>query len=458
MANPPKTRTGASTTDVLVVGGGLAGLCAARELRKAGASVVVLEARDRVGGRTCTVQHEGRAVDLGGQWFGTTQDRVASLAQELGVDSYSQYDAGRSLLEFGGKVRSYKGTIPSLPLHALADLQWMIIRVDRMARSVPLGRAWEAKKAAQWDSTSVEAWKHRYVRTKGARASLDVAVRSIFSAEPRDLSVLYFLHYVNSAGGLMPLVDVRGGAQEFRFVGGAQTLSSRMAEALGDSVVLEAPVEAIEQGPDGVRLQTAKGSFAARFAVIAVPPHLAVRIRFEPALPALRDQLSQRMPLGSSIKFFAFYDRPFWREQGFSGEWVSNDSIVSLAFDASPRDGTVGALVAFVLGDQARQWTDRPAAERRQAILSCLARAFGPAAAEPVSTLEKDWNQDPWTRGCSVGLFATGGWTSFGSALRAPCGRLHWAGTETASRWMGFMDGAIESGQRAAVEVLERLS
>ncbi|HCP47342.1 MAG TPA: hypothetical protein DIU15_14970, partial [Deltaproteobacteria bacterium] len=233
--------------DVLVVGAGLAGLTAARALLAQGVSVQVLEARDRVGGRTMSQTRGEDVLDLGGQWFGPTQRRIAALARDLGVGSFAQYSTGRSMLEFDGRTRSYKGTIPNLPVHALLDLQKTITMIDRAARGVPLGRAWEARKAAGWDRMSVEDYKQRKVLTRGARASLDVAVRSIFSAEPHEISFLYFLHYVHSAGGLMPLCDVEGGAQQDRFSGGAQQICDRMAADLGDVVALGTPVRKVHQ-------------------------------------------------------------------------------------------------------------------------------------------------------------------------------------------------------------------
>ncbi len=445
--------------DVLVVGAGLAGLTAARALLAQGVSVQVLEARDRVGGRTMSQTRGEDVLDLGGQWFGPTQRRIAALARDLGVGSFAQYSTGRSMLEFDGRTRSYKGTIPNLPVHALLDLQKTITMIDRAARGVPLGRAWEARKAAGWDRMSVEDYKQRKVLTRGARASLDVAVRSIFSAEPHEISFLYFLHYVHSAGGLMPLCDVEGGAQQDRFSGGAQQICDRMAADLGDVVALGTPVRKVHQaqGQAEVVLHTDAGEFAGQYVILAIPPHLAGQLEYEPGLPPARERLMQSMPLGSSIKCLVFYDSPFWRSRGFSGEVVSNDGPVSLVFDASPQHASCGVLVAFLLGNSARQWTGRDVGERRDQVLSSLSRYFGPQALDAVDYVDKDWNQDPWAQGCSVGLMGTGVMTAYGPTIRRPCGRLHWAGTETALQWTGFMDGAVESGERAAQEVLDRL-
>jgi monoamine oxidase len=190
---------------------------------------------------------------------------------------------------------------------------------------------------------------------------------------------------------------------------------------------------------------------------MAIPPHFAARVTYRPCLPPRRDQLTQRMPIGSSIKCLAFYDRPFWREKGYSGATVSTRGPIHFTFDACTHDGRRSALVGFMLGDQARHWSSRPEAERRQAAVDAFARLLGPEAASPVAYIDKDWNSDPWIRGCSVGLMASGAMTTCGEALREPVGRIHWAGTETATQWCGFMDGAVESGERAAREVVARL-
>jgi monoamine oxidase len=446
------------SADVLIVGAGVAGLIAARELVKRNRSCLVLEARDRVGGRTFTQKLGKDWVDLGGQWIGPTQDRLAALARELDVPIFPQHHEGKKLLSWGGKISSFKGSLPWLSLATQLELGLLDLRVKRFGKTFPADAPWNARRAAEWDGETVESWKRRHLRAGGSRLFLDIVVRAVFTSEPRDLSFLYFLSYIKSGHGLEMLTSIPGGAQESRFVGGAQKLSIRMAEALGNRVVLECPVWSLEQTADGVTLETPRGTFRGRYAILAIPPLLAGRIRYASALPPRREQLMARMPMGSCIKYVATYERAFWREAGFSGEAFSDTGPTTTTFDDSSHDGSQPALVTFSDGGAARIWGDRPPEERRQAVLSEFARFFGPQAAHPTGFLEKNWSDDPWSGGCYAGVMAPGVMTDFGVALRQPCGRIHWAGTETAVEWTGYIDGAIESGQRAAGEVAARLS
>jgi monoamine oxidase len=330
-------------------------------------------------------------------------------------------------------------------------------RIKSFVKNFPVEAPWTTRRAMEWDGQTVESWKRRHLRTRGARLFLDVVVRAVFTSEPRDLSFLYFLSYLKSGHGLESLISIKGGAQESRFVGGAQRISICMAEQLGDRVLLDCPVRSITQDADGVTLQTDRGPFRGHLVIVAIPPLLASRIHYAAALPTRREQLMIRMPMGSVIKYVATYERAFWREAGFSGEAFSDTGPTVTTFDDSSHDGSQPALVTFSDGAAGRTWGERPADERRQAVLAELARFFGPEAVHPTEFVEKNWNEDPWSGGCYAGVMGPGVMTNFGPALRQPCGRIHWAGTETAIDWTGYIDGAIESGQRAVKEVAGRL-
>lgn len=443
--------------DVAIVGGGLSGLTAARRLRDHDVSVAVLEARDRVGGRTWSTRIGAGTFDLGGQWLGPTQDRVAALARELGVATFPTYHQGKKLLDFGGKVRSYKTDIPRLAWLELVELQLLTMRMARMARSVPLLDPASARRAAAWDDMTVEAWKRRHIRSKSIHGLIDAAVRVVFGAEPSELSLLYFLFYSHAGGDFLKLCEIEGGAQQQRFVQGAQALSLGLADRLGDAVHLRAPVRQVRQSNQAVTLTCDRGELRARYAIMAMPPALLGRIDYEPALPATRDQLTQRIPMGSAIKILVTYDRPFWRELGYSGEVVCTTGPVTVWFDNCSHDNAQPALLGFVVGKAARQWTTRSAGERRRALISSLVRYFGQHAGAPTEVVEQDWNAEPWTRGCPVGVIPPGVLSALGATLRHPIGRLHWAGTETATVWTGYLEGAIEAGERAAREIMRRL-
>lgn len=461
--------------DVAIVGAGLAGLVAARQLVAASVRPLVLEARERVGGRL--LNHEiggGKVVEVGGQWIGPTQDRIAALADELGVATFPTYDDGREVLEMGGRRTTYSDfnrVRPELlrdlsraisPL-ALVDFEQARSRLDRMARRVPLEAPWQAPKARLWDGQTFATWVRRNTRTADARSLFELVTEAVWAAEPADVSLLHVLFYTRSGSGFNSLIGTDGGAQQDRFEGGSQRLALLMAEELGEEGVrLGAPVRRIEHGDGGVVAHAdggSAGSMTARTkrAIVAVPPTIAGRIAYDPPLPALRDQLTQRMPQGSVIKTMAIYEEPFWRRDGLSGQGTSDVGPARVTFDNSPPDGSPGVLLGFLEGRFAREWAQRPAAERREAILAGHARLFGPRAARPVEFVERVWAEEEWTRGCYGCLMTTGGWTEYGRSLREPIGSLHWAGAETATVWNGYMDGAVSSGERAAAEVLAQI-
>lgn len=448
--------------DCLVVGGGLSGLMAARALAAGGVRPLVLEARDRVGGRTWSRPVGKSTFDLGAQWIGPSQDRLAKLAGELGVATFPTFHAGEKILDRAGRVSHYSGNIPSLPWWALLSLHRALSKLDGLTAQVPLDRPHEATQAAEWDQMTVATFRRQIARTPAVRDIFDVAVRTVFGAEPSELSMLHFLFYLNSGGGLMSLVDIEKGAQQRRFVGGVQQLSAKMAAALGDAVELGAPTRRVEQ-TDGGLVARADGLIArARFAIVAVAPPIAGRIEYAPSLPVARTQLMQRMPMGHTVKVLATYERAFWREAGMSGEVVATmgarpSASVTYVVDNSSHDGAQPCLLCFLVGEPGRRWSALGADERKRVVLRQLVQYFGDAAATPTDYVEQDWATEPWTGGCPSASAPPGVLTGVGRSLREPCGRIHWAGTETATDWNGYMEGALEAGERAADEVLARL-
>ena len=444
-----------SSTKVIIVGAGLAGLTAANELQKHGVSFRLLEARGRVGGRTYTVNtaQAEEPVDLGGQWIGPGQDEMYRLVDKMKLDLVRQDSNGSKLIDFDKKLRAYQGTIPKLGPHILLDLQWTIRKLDRLMAKVDLEAPHFSHGAKRWDAMTVATWKLDNVRFSDTRKMFDVMVNAIFAADPADLSMLHFLFYLKSGGGLEQLIETKGGAQESRIVGGAQQFAQGLYEPVAEQVVMNAPVLRVEQSAKGVSAFTPVGVFDAERMVMAIPPVLLNKIGFEPELSTLRQQMIQRFPMGSVIKCIAVYHEPFWKEAGYCGEAISDSGPVQFMFDDTPKSEIPGALVGFITGNAARKWGRVDMETRRRVVLRQFARYFGERALKPIDYVDQDWAAEEYSAGCYAGYFPPNALTEFGQLLRQPEGLIHWAGTETSPFWNGYMEGAVRSGKRVAAEI-----
>jgi monoamine oxidase len=443
-------------TDVCIIGAGFAGLTAARRLSQGGKEVVVLEARDRVGGRVWTDASEGGVpLDLGGTFVGPMHDRFHALIKEMGCETHRTYVGGDSILATGGKVQRYRGDVPRINPAALASAGQAIYRIDAMAKKVPVDAPWDAPKALAWDGQTIASWlSSRNVPTRAARELLATTFRALFCCDTSEVSMLDLLFLVRSAGGLTPLMTVEGGYQHEQIVGGAQSVADAVAAELGDSIRLGSPVRSVTSIGDRVEIGIDDGTVVAPRAIIAIPPALAGHLRFDPALPGDRALLLHSMPAGTEIKTIAVYDEAWWRNDGVSGASAAMDQTIEVTLDTSPPDLQVGVLAGYCSGPKARGLARLAEAERRQVTIDMLASRFGDRARRPIDYRDVSWWDEEWTRGCSMAHFAPGVLFHYGRLLREPIGRIHWAGTETAGTSHGAIDGAVRSGERAAREVL----
>jgi monoamine oxidase len=454
--------------DVVVVGAGIAGLTAARELRRGGKSLLVLEAARRAGGRVWSHSlGSGEVSERGGTFVGPTQDHMINLAKAYGIETFLTYNEGNNVAYIEGDRVEWSdtgptGTAPPDPA-ILPELAATVALLDEMSTEVPVDAPWETAKALEYDGQTLETWIRDNSATPRFRNLVPLATRPIFGTEPRDLSLLFVLFYIAASGDETHVgtfernFNTRDGAQMWRFHGSTSAVVDKMASELGRRLLLRHPVRRIVQGRSGVRVETDKLTVRAKRVVVAVPPALAGRIDFRPLLPFQRDQLTQRMGQGTLTKVSARYETPFWRDAGYTGTALSSTGFVSATFDGSPPDGGPGVVFGFVGGDKAREYERLSKSERRARILAEFAQFWGAEAESPQEFWDTRWPAQRWNRGGPVGIHGPGSLVANGPALRAPVGHIHWAGTETSTYWNGYMDGAVRSGERAAKEVLDAL-
>lgn len=438
--------------DVVIIGAGLAGLTAARDLHQAGCeSFLVLEARDRVGGRTLNYDVGGGYVtEVGGQWIGPGQTAVADLARELEVGTFPSYYEGKTVILGGnGRVEiDLKGTF--------GTDETVAAKLSKLSRDVPSGAPWTSSKVGELDKLSVGDWLARQNIKPEDQVGWNASISLSGGVMPAKMGLLHFLSMINSADRDYTQLDsIKHSAQETRFIGGSQILSIKMAQQLGDKVRLSSPVRQISDWDrEVITLHTDQAEIRARKVIMAIHPALCHQVQFNPALPEKRAALQRAWPAHSPARKTAMvYSRPFWRDKGLNGHIIQFNGPIFWAYDNSPPGGEIGVINAFI--KNATVPSDLQAAKRMQVEL--YAQAWGHEALSPVSYHDRDWGRaDPWTITC-VSAIPPGFWSTHGEALRPPCGNLIWSGTETADIWAGYMDGAVRSGHRGALQALNAL-
>jgi len=441
--------------EVIIIGAGFSGIAAAKKLHQAKIPFLVLEARDRLGGRVYTKQlSEDLYLDFGGQWIGPGQDRMYALCQEYGVEYFETYDQGYNLIDFSNKVKKFKGLIPKMDIVSLLNLDFVLKKLERLAKSTPLESPWQHPKALAFDSISLADFLESNCKTQACKKVVTLACETVFASELNEISLLHALFYIQSGRDLNTLINIKNGAQQHRIVGGMQTLIEKMAEPFHEKIQFNKPVKKILQESGLIKIFGEGFEFSCNKVILAVPPPLTAKIDFQPMLSMEKRQLLDRIAMGQVGKCFMVYKKPFWREKGFSGQaFADNNSPFQSMFDCSPKDGNYGIIMGFTIANRAKQYFNISKEERKKWMMEKLAIYFGQEAAEPVLYEDFSMTDEAWSRGCYAGLYPTGAWTGFQDVYAKPEGSVFWAGTEASSVWFGYIEGAVRAGEKAAESV-----
>ena len=445
--------------DVVIVGAGPSGLMAARTLQTAGRSVAVLEARDRVGGRTWSREIDGAFLEIGGQWVSPDQTELLGLLDELGMSTFPRFREGSSVyLAADGSRHEYTGAMFPAGERTEAEMERVIAALDELVSDIGVESPWAHPLARELDTLQFDEWLRRQTDDEAARKNIAIFMAGGMLTKPAHaFSTLQAVLMAASAGSFSNLVD-----EDFildrRVVGGMQSVSETMAAALDEGTVfLQSPVRSIRWSEDGSVVLSDRVTVRARRVIVAVPPNLYSRISFEPALPWLQQQMHQHTSMGLVIKVHAVYERPFWRDKGLSGTGFGAEEVCQEVYDNTNHEDTRGTLVAFVSDEIADDLLRGPAEERRAAILRSLANYLGDEALDPSVYFESDFASEEWTRGAYAASYDLGGLHRYGAEQRTPVGPIGWACSDLAAEGYQHVDGALRQGRRAAEEALSAL-
>ncbi|PYI00497.1 monoamine oxidase [Aspergillus sclerotiicarbonarius CBS 121057] len=456
--------------DVAIIGAGFSGLSAAKDLAAAGKTFAIVEARDHVGGRVLNVELPGGIVEeVGAEFVGPTQDRVLALAAELGLTTYPTYNTGNCTLLRNGTVTNYpcdlgSGGLPPVSTDALIELVTLQQRLNTLAAELDVRAPWNHPNASMWDSMTLATFITSQLTLSDAQFLIDTAVTGILSTETNEPSLLYMLAYIAASGNettsgtLDRLIGVAGGAQESRINGGTQLIALRLAERLGaENIHLQSPVRRIQRRNGRYIVVSDQVKITAEKVIVAMSPPMAARIAYDPPLPPGRDHLTQRMPMGSIGKAIAIYRTPWWRDLGLNAQALADTGVIRITYDNTPVDGSFGAIMGFIVADEMRQLDKMNQTEIAALVTESFVSMFGPDAADPTQVIVQRWDLEEYSRGGPVAYAPPGLLTDYGDSLRDPVGGIYFAGTETSFYWVGYMDGAIRSGEQVAAEILHTM-
>lgn len=431
-------------TSVVVLGAGFSGLAAALRLRDHGIDAVVVEARDRVAGRTHTKHIEPTLqIDLGGQWFGPTQDRMYELVDQYGLELFPLQEQGEAVYHVSDQRHS------ALP----ESVEALYADVDTLALDVDLTAVENTPDAAELDRMTFHTWLHQHADRDAAEFVGRTLAGGLLGKDAGDISVLQMLFYIRSGGGVESLTSTQGGAQQDRVIGGPPALAQRMAAGLGaERIVFEFCTVGLQREGDTWRIRSADGrELTADQVISTLPPTALAAVDISPALPSPKRRALRSLMPGHSLKFHAVYPAPLWHDQGLSGVFNSQDGWITEAVDNSVPGDARGVLTFFVYGEQAAQLTQLPAQERPGILLEEVAERLNDQRLRgPTEFIEFSWEDEPFTGGCFSSSFTVGNMHRYGSILKQPWDGLHFAGTETSEIWNGYIEGAVRAGEREA--------
>ena len=402
----------------IIIGAGLAGLYTAKLLTEKNHKVTVIEARDRVGGRTFTKNK----IDLGGQWVSSQQKRVMKLLSELGIEYFPQFDEGNHIMNFG-KTEIYDGNISASQKNFIEELNKLSNYYE----------SYQTLKTKACDFLKMNCTDEKTKRM------IEWLFKVCICVESDELPFVFWLYFLKSCGGYEKISDIRNGAQEYRIKGGSMSISEKLSKNL--NVHLNEPVRIIFQNASGCIVKTDKNSYKCDKVIVTIPLSFNEKIVYSPPLPPSKTDFIQNTKMGSVIKIVVIYKEPFWRMGGYSGEIISDQPPIFLSYDCSTND--YYGLVTFVCAKDIPHYS-------KQKILEGFAKYFNDKRAlTPLEYHEKNWAEDEYSGGCYFATFDV----SRRGELQKSFGNIHWAGTETANEWMGYMEGALESGERVVNEI-----